>query len=62
MHYHPIERVIGRVTLMQVERAIWLFMTATPACFITDTSLHPPFPVSSFLFSNSISSDPRPSQ
>ena len=50
MHYHLIESTISRVSLMQGERAIGFFMTATPACFITDTSSHPTFPVSFLCF------------
>jgi hypothetical protein len=40
MHYHPIEPILGEVTLMEVEKAIRSFMAATPACFITDRFLH----------------------
>lgn len=36
MHYHLIEPIISKVTLMEVEKAIWLFYDSHPACFITD--------------------------
>lgn len=38
MHYHLTEPIISRVTLMEVEEAIWLLMAAAPACFIADRS------------------------
>lgn len=36
MHYHLIEPIISKVTLMEVEKAIWLLYDNHPACFITD--------------------------
>lgn len=36
MHYHLIEPIISKVTLMEVEKAIWLLYDSHPACFITD--------------------------
>lgn len=62
MHYHLTEPTIRRVTLMEGERATGCFMTATPACFISDTSSRPTFPVSFSLFSNIVCSHHRQSK
>lgn len=34
MHYHLIEHIISKVTLMEVEKAIWLFYDSYPLCWL----------------------------